>query len=119
TYWHAAFAGPGDGGPAAAQSCTQRVAEMLRESVRLRLISDVPLGLFLSGGIDSTALATVATEVAGSRVKTVTIGFDQPDFDESAVAQQIAKQLGTEHRTVPLTGAAVLADLPEILQAVD
>jgi asparagine synthase (glutamine-hydrolysing) len=116
-YWRVPFTP--DGGATADAAAWRPVAATLRDSVRLRLISDVPVGLFLSGGIDSAALATVATEVAAGAVKTVTVGFDQPEFDESNVAAQVARALGTEHRTIPLTGAGVLADLPRVLEAVD
>ncbi len=91
----------------------------MREAVKLRLIADVPLGLFLSGGIDSGALVTVATEVAGSTVETISIGFDQPEFDETEAAATVAKALGTHHRCLTLSGQDVLEDLPEVLQAID
>jgi asparagine synthase (glutamine-hydrolysing) len=95
------------------------VGRKLREAVRLRLISDVPLGLFLSGGIDSGALAAVATEVAGTRLRTLSIGFDQAEFDETAVAERVAAALGTDHSTLTLSGESVLADLPGALAAID
>jgi asparagine synthase (glutamine-hydrolysing) len=95
------------------------LAERLREAVRLRLIADVPLGLFLSGGVDSGALAAVATEVAGTRLRTISVGFDRARFDETAVAARVADALGTDHATLTLTGDSVLSDLPAALAAVD
>lgn len=98
------------------------VAELgktLREAVKLRLISDVPLGLFLSGGIDSGALAAVATEVSGTKVRTLSVGFDVAAFDETDTAAAVAKELGTDHTAVPLTGEQMLADIPAALAAVD
>lgn len=97
----------------------EQTRQCLREATRLQLISDVPLGLFLSGGIDSSGLAAMATDVAGTQVRTICIGFDQAEFDESAAAAAVARQLGTEHRTVRLTGDDVLRDLPQVLAAVD
>src|SRR5262249_46773873 len=79
----------------------------------------VPPGRFLSGGIDSCAVASLATEVADAPVQTISIGFDQLEFDETDVAAAAAKSFGTEHRTVRLTGQTVLDDLPEALAAVD
>jgi asparagine synthase (glutamine-hydrolysing) len=117
-YWQLSFAPPNGRVPDRAGAAA-RVGEVLRESVRLRLLSDVPLGVFLSGGIDSAVLATVATEVAGTDVQTISIGFDQPQYDETVVARDVAQQLGTKHRTLRLSGQDVLDDLPDVLAAVD
>jgi asparagine synthase (glutamine-hydrolysing) len=95
------------------------VSEKLREAVRLRLIADVPLGMFLSGGIDSGVLASVATEVAGTRLRTISVGFDHAGFDETEVAGRVAAALGTDHSTLTLTGESVLADLTDGLAAID
>jgi len=97
----------------------RKLADTLRQAVKLRLISDVPLGLFLSGGIDSSALATLATEVSDTPIQTVNIGFDQPQWDESEAALAIARHLGTEHHVLHLTGQDILEDLPQVLAAVD
>src|SRR5262249_17755945 len=122
-YWKAPFIADGDK-PAPSQSgsaraaAVTRMADTLREAVKLRLIADVPLGLFLSGGIDSGALATVATELAGP-IQTVCVGFDQPVFDESKTAQAVARALRTEHLSIRLTGNDMLDDLPQALAAID
>jgi asparagine synthase (glutamine-hydrolysing) len=121
TYWHLPT-GNGhrmDDGAESRAAAVGRIGETLREAVKLRLIADVPLGLFLSGGVDSSALATIATEVAGTTVETISIGFDQPEFDETDAAQAVAKQLGTHHQVVRLTGQEVLEDLPDVLASID
>lgn len=118
-YWHLPFARETTSTPTERTQSVAALHETLREAVGMRLLADVPVGLFLSGGIDSAALATVATEVNGSQVQTVSIGFDQPEFDETEAAARVARALGTEHRTLRLTGADVLADLPDVLAAVD
>jgi asparagine synthase (glutamine-hydrolysing) len=70
----------------------------LEESVRLRLISEVPLGAFLSGGVDSSAVVATMAGLSAEPVNTCSIAFDDPAFDESAFAQQVAQRYGTRHR---------------------
>jgi asparagine synthase (glutamine-hydrolysing) len=78
----------------------ERLRELLADAVREQMISDVPLGAFLSGGIDSTVIAGLMKEAAASGpIKTFTIGFDDPAFDESRFAELAANHLKTEHQT--------------------
>jgi asparagine synthase (glutamine-hydrolysing) len=104
--------------------CTARtdavaqLAATLRQAVKMRLLADVPLGLFLSGGVDSSALATVASEQADT-LRTVSIGFDQPEFDETLRAGEVARTLHTVHSSLRLTGADILDAFPQALAAVD
>ena len=74
-----------------------RLEALLKEAVRQHMIADVPLGVFLSGGIDSTLLAALMQLESTRRVKTFTIGFDDHNYDEAPFARQVAAQLGTEH----------------------
>src|SRR5262249_18751436 len=77
----------------------EELACLLQQAVERRLISDVPLGIFLSGGIDSSAaVAFAAYRIPPRRIKTFTIGFTEPSFDESSYARQVAEAIGTDHK---------------------
>ena len=95
-----------------------RIMELLKESVKRRLISDVPLGVFLSGGIDSSTVAALAQKEVPGKIKTFSIGFEDPSFDESKYASMASKYIGTEHHEQTMTPADLLnivPSLPEIL----
>ena len=82
------------------------------EAVRLRMVADVPLGAFLSGGIDSGAVVAAMAEAGAGRIKTFTIGFSEDAFDERAAARLVAERYGTEHRDYVVTpDAAALLPL--------
>ena len=94
----------------------------VQESVACHLVADVPIGLFLSAGIDSSTLATMATRVARDPVRTFTLAFEEfrgVAADESADAERFARQLGTIHTTRTVSGAEFRADLPSIIDAMD
>ena len=95
-----------------------RLLELLNQSVKRRLISDVPLGVFLSGGIDSSVIAAFAQKEAPGKVKTFSIGFEDPSFDESKYASLVSQFLGTEHfeqRMTPKDLLDIVPNLPDIL----
>ena len=91
----------------------------LETAVKLRMIADVPLGVFLSGGIDSSAVAALAVRSAGDAVHTFNIGFEQPEYDESPYAQQVAEALGTRHTCITLTEDTFRSHLDKALGAID
>lgn len=80
---------------------------LMESSVALRLESDVPLGAFLSGGIDSTIVVGLMARLAGRRVRTFSIGFSQPEYDETSYARLAARQFGTEHEEFQVRPDAV------------
>ena len=80
------------------QDAQAELRDRVRESVRLRMIADVPLGAFLSGGVDSSAVVATMAGLSSTPVHTCSIGFDDPRFDESSYAQQVAERYRTDHR---------------------
>ncbi len=84
---------------------TEQFLTLLRESVQLRLMSEVPVGALLSGGLDSGSLVTLMQAEMDTRLKTVSIGFEQADYDESPLSGKLAHFIGTEHHTLSLTPA--------------
>ncbi|MCW2991008.1 MAG: hypothetical protein JWM73_1602, partial [Solirubrobacterales bacterium] len=92
--------------------------ERLRDSVRAHLIADVPVGVFLSGGVDSGALTALAAEETPGRVSTFSIGFEEESFDELGLARLVAERYGTDHNELVVNPDAVTL-LPEIVAAFD
>ena len=93
-------------------------AELL-EATHLHLVSDVPLGVFLSGGVDSSAISALAAQSAGPGLRTFNVAFDDPDYDESAHARRVAEELGTEHSELRLTEDIFRAHLDDALSCLD
>lgn len=81
------------------------LTDILRETVRSQLVADVPVGVFLSGGIDSSTVAAFASQVSRERVKSFSVGFSDPAYDESELARDVARHLGTEHHEVRIDNA--------------
>jgi len=106
---------PAPGPPAGDEAS---IAEAVETSVRLHLDSDVPLGVFLSGGIDSSAVANLAQRAVG-KVHTFTLTFEEPEYDEGAVARAVARAIGTEHREVVLTESDFTGQLEPALDSLD
>ncbi len=90
----------------------------LRDSVRAHLIADVPVGVLLSGGVDSGALAALAAQESSDAVRTFSIGFEEASFDELAGARAVANRYGTQHRELVLRPDAALL-LPALAEAFD
>ncbi|MGB9178178.1 MAG: asparagine synthase (glutamine-hydrolyzing) [Pyrinomonadaceae bacterium] len=79
------------------EEAAEELRELMADSVRMRLVSDVPLGVLLSGGVDSSTVAALAVRASSEAVKTFSISFAEASFDESAYARAVAKFLGTDH----------------------
>ena len=92
---------------------------MLRTSIQSRLMSDVPLGIFLSGGIDSTAITALLAEQSAKPIKTFSIGFSESVFNEAPVAKQVASFFHTEHNEYYLKAPEVYGKVEEIIAGFD
>lgn len=96
-----------------------KIMELLKESVKRRLISDVPLGVFLSGGIDSSAITALAQREVPGKIKTFSIGFEDPSFDESKYASLVSRYVGTEHHEQTMTPTDLLNIVPRLPEILD
>ena len=95
------------------------LAGILEEGLRLHLASDVPLAVFLSGGVDSSAMANLAQRAAQSPIHTFTLAFEEQELNEGPIARQIAAAIGTEHNEVVLTEGHFVANLDAALDSLD
>jgi asparagine synthase (glutamine-hydrolysing) len=117
-YWDLKFSSGADN--RSENEMAEELRERLKEAVRRRLISDVPLGVFLSGGIDSSSVVAMMAELMPpSRIKTFAIGFEEKSFDESGHARRVAGFFGTDHREQILQSRTLLDVLPEVAAFLD
>jgi len=104
--------------PATYMEAVKRIRPMLEDAVRAHLIADVPVGLFLSSGLDSGAIAALAAREHPG-IQSFTLAFPGTEYDESDLTRQVAARCGTQHKEVPLGGDAVTDRLDEVLNALD
>jgi asparagine synthase (glutamine-hydrolysing) len=120
TFWDIRFDRMQSNGSANESGWVEKIQTGLEAAVRRRLVSDVPLGVFLSGGIDSSAVAAVAVKLLKpQKVNTFAIGFSDKRFDESSHARRMATFLGTEHHEEQLGPQAALDILPRVVDYLD
>src|SRR5687768_685347 len=105
--------------PANRNDAVAQLRAELEESVRLHLVSDVPLGVFLSGGMDSSALVALMSEVGEQRPKTFSVVFDEAELSEERHARAVAQRFQTEHCEIRLSEQQLLDMLPDALAALD
>ena len=97
----------------------EKVRELMLQSVKRRLVSDVPVAAFLSGGIDSSAVVGLMVEAGNAAPKTFTVSFDEKEFDESQYAETIARKFHTDHTLIRLKPEMMLEELTNALDAMD
>src|SRR5262249_50740728 len=98
---------------------TQALRAQLEDSIRAHVIADVPVGAFLSGGLDSAVVVGLMTRATGTRLRTFSIDFEEAEFSEAAGAAATARHFNTEHHAVVLTGAEVARDIETLLATLD
>lgn len=118
-WWSSAHAAAEVEPVASRKERTSRIREQLRSAVNLRMRSDVPLGAFLSGGIDSSVIVGLMKEVTDRQVDTFSVTFSEGEFDESPWSRMIAKRFDTEHHEIRLSATDLLHDIPNALAAMD
>ncbi len=117
-YWNAEQYYPGRAARSEAEALAS-YRDLLFSSVQDQMVSDVPVGTFLSGGIDSSLVTAVASQVSKGRVNSFSIGFKEPRYDESQYAEAVAKHLGTDHHRFMVSVDDVLEQIPALLDVYD
>ena len=121
-YWDLAGVvsrGRGDTLRAGEEELVDELDALLRDVISSRMVADVPLGAFLSGGYDSSTIVALMQKASSRPVKTFTISFENAAFDESKHAEAVARHLGTEHTTFPVSGAEALDVVPKLAEMYD
>jgi asparagine synthase (glutamine-hydrolysing) len=113
-YWQARFE-PVRNGAKSEDEYAETLLDLLRDATRLRLRSDVPVGAYLSGGLDSTVVTALIRQCSDVRLRTFSISFDDPEFDESAYQQEATRFLQTEHQEVRCTYRDIGRVFPDMI----
>lgn len=121
SYWtlHDAYSATDIKSARTKEEFSRGLRHQLEDSVRAHVVADVPVGAFLSGGLDSTCLVALMTRLGGRQLKTFSLGFDEAGYSEADAAAENARYLGTEHHASVLTGDRVAADIEAIVAGLD
>jgi asparagine synthase (glutamine-hydrolysing) len=112
-YWDLSFSGePVDLG---FEEAAEKLEELLIDSIRLQLRADVPVGAYLSGGLDSSATTALIRNFSSSPLQTFSVSFEDKDYDESRYQQEMAKSLGTEHNVVRCRYSDIASNFPDVI----
>jgi len=119
SYWSLQTALNRDPYSGSADDAVEELRHLLTEAVRMQMIADVPVGAFLSGGIDSSTVVALMQAVSNRTVQTYTIGFEQADYNEAHHAKAVANCLGTNHQELTVTSSEALDVVPHIAEIWD
>jgi asparagine synthase (glutamine-hydrolysing) len=112
-YWDISYRGEGASGR------EMQIPAILNDSVERHLLADVPVGVFLSGGVDSAGVAYLASRGRNAPLRTLTVVFDEEEFTEASEARELARAFGTDHHEIRVTAEDFKRELPAFLDAVD
>jgi asparagine synthase (glutamine-hydrolysing) len=104
-----------DQDPKPRQYYVEAYRDLLEQAVKSHLMSDVPLGVFLSGGLDSSAVAALTARIRGDRIQTFSVGYGEEKFSELGFAQEVAKHIGSDHHEVRMTREEFFESLPKLI----
>ena len=115
-YWSIHFPSRLQDNPRSLEESCAQLREKLREATRLRFLrSDVPVGAYLSGGIDSALTAAIVNECSSSRLKTFSLRFDDPEYDEGTYQSEMVRRLGTDHEEIHVGAAEIQNAFPDVI----
>ncbi len=112
-YWDLKF--PNEPTKLTFEEASEKLRELLIDSIRLRLRADVPVGAYLSGGLDSSVITALIHHFSNAPLQTFSIAFEDKDFDESPYQKEMARSLGTEHNEIRCTSADISANFPQVV----
>lgn len=115
TYWQLPRCGAVEGGPRSVAEAKEQLEALLRDAVHLQMLSDVPLGTYNSGGVDSSLVTSFVAEKAGDHLETFCIGLENPAFDERPYANLVAEQYKTEHHELVVTERDYADHMPRLV----
>jgi asparagine synthase (glutamine-hydrolysing) len=116
TYWRLSAR---EAEPANTSEAVERIGALLAESVRVRLVSDVPLGAFLSGGLDSSSVVALMRQASGGPIRTCSMTFEEPGYSEAQYARAVADAVGTDHYERVVTADEIVQEFDGILDSLD
>src|SRR5690606_11590489 len=97
----------------------EELLALLDDATRIRLRADVPVGAYLSGGLDSSIVSALAARHAGDRLRTFSVTFDSAEHDESGYQAEMVRTLGTEHSSIATTGSDIADVFPAVVRAAE